>query len=138
MKRIKNYTSIWNVEKMIYALSDLNLPVPLSITQIAWFTVTFMMVLVLGKIPPLSMIDNFLIKYAMIPGGVTWFVSQKTFDGKKPYSFLRSVISYLLRPKETYMGKAVKYNDLTINEAVIAVRSEVREADEISNKIYRK
>lgn len=33
---------------------------------------------------------------------------QKTFDGKKPYGFLKSVLAYLVRPKLTYAGKPVK------------------------------
>ena len=39
---------------------------------------------------------------------VTWFMSQKTFDGKKPLGFLRSFISYHLRVKSTFAGKKVK------------------------------
>ena len=35
---------------------------------------------------------------------LTWFMSQKTFDGKKPYCFLKSQITYALRPKITYVA----------------------------------
>lgn len=34
-------------------------------------------------------------------------MSQKTFDGKKPYGFLKSIILYSLRPKITYAGKTL-------------------------------
>lgn len=60
-----------------------------------------------------------------IPVAVTWFMSQKTFDGKKPYGFLKSSISYLLRPKVTYAGKAVKLKTELLNTAITAVRSDV-------------
>lgn len=133
MKKIKNYTSIWNVEKVIYALSDVNLPVPLTFTQIAWFMAIFMLVLMLQNLPPFSMIDSALIKFAVIPAGITWLMSQKTFDGKKPYSFLRSVFLYIIRSKETYAGKSVMTRNVTVKQKITTVRSEVCEAVSISN-----
>lgn len=84
MKKLKSYTGIWNVEKVLYAISDFNLPFPVALT---------------------------------------WFMSQKTFDGKKPYSFIKSEICYAVRPKVTYAGKAVKLEKETLKEAITAVRS---------------
>lgn len=125
MKEIKSYTSIWNVEKVIYSLMSYNLPIPLTFTQIAWFMGVLFINIVLKDLPPLSLIDNVLLKYAVLPAGITWFMSQKTFDGKKPYSFFRSVVSYLIRPKNTYAGKPVKPKKRElVNEAVTSVRSE--------------
>lgn len=48
----------------------------------------------------------------------------KTFDGKKPYGFLKSVIAYALRPKLTYAGKKVTLGRNQPQEAITAVRSE--------------
>ena len=50
-------------------------------------------------------------------------MSQKTFDGKKPYSFLKSMLTYAVRPKVTYAGKAVKLEKEVFSEPVTAVRS---------------
>ena len=50
-------------------------------------------------------------------------MSQKTFDGKKPYSFLKSQITFALRPKTTYAGKAVKLEKEVFSEPVTVVRS---------------
>lgn len=139
MKRIKSYTSIWNVEKVLYALGDITLLFPLTFTQIAWFVFSEIAILILRDIPPFSMINNPLISYGLIPGGITWVMSQKTFDGMKPQTFLKSAISYLMRPKETYMGNPVKVaGRVTIDEAVTTVRSEIREPEKISGEIYRK
>ena len=72
------------------------------------------------------------LKYFGIPVALTWFMSQKTFDGKKPYSFLKSQITYALRPKITYAGKAVKLHKQTLNETITAVRS----VNYVPDKIY--
>ncbi|EJM6036338.1 conjugal transfer protein [Enterococcus faecalis] len=124
MKKIKSYTSIWSVEKIIYAINDLQLPFPITFTQMTWFIVSLFMVILFGNLPPLSMIDGALLKYIGIPIGLTWFMSQKTFDGKKPHGFLKSIIAYVIKPKTTYAGKTVKLQRKIINEVITIVRSE--------------
>ena len=125
MKKIRSYTSIWSVEKVIYAINDLQLPFPITFTQMTWFVVSLLAVILLANVPPLSFIDGALLKYLGIPVGVTWFMCQKTFDGKKPYGFLKSVITYLIRAKVTYAGKAVKLQTQKLNESITIVRSEM-------------
>ena len=123
MKKIKSYTSIWSVEKVIYAINDFQLPFPLTFSQMAWFGLSLFVVILFGELPPLSMIDGAFLKYFGIPVAFTWFVSQKTFDGKKPFGFLKSCISFCLRPKVTYARKAIKLKNQKFNTSVTAVRS---------------
>jgi len=125
MKKIRSYTSIWSVEKVIYAINDLQLPFPITFTQMTWFIVSLFAVILFSNIPPLSLIDGALLKYLGIPVGITWFMCQKTFDGKKPYGFMKSVVTYLIRAKITYAGKAVKLQTQKLNESITIVRSEM-------------
>ena len=124
MKKVKSYTSIWAVEKVIYAINDLKLPFPVTFTQMTWFVFSMVFILMFSKIPPLSFIDNALIKYAVIPVAFTWFMSQKTFDGKKPFGFMKSVILYVLRPKTKYGVKTVKLQTEKPPESITVVRSQ--------------
>ncbi|HBF2431849.1 TPA: conjugal transfer protein [Clostridioides difficile] len=123
MKKIKSYTGIWNVEKVLYAINDFNLPFPVTFTQITWFVITEFIIILFGDLPPFSMIEGAFLKYFGIPVALTWFMSQKTFDGKKLYSFLKSQITFVLRPKTTYAGKAVKLDKQVLHETITAVRS---------------
>ncbi|MGX7173535.1 conjugal transfer protein [Enterococcus ratti] len=125
MKKIRSYTSIWSVEKVLYAINDLQLPFPITFTQMTWFVVSLLVVILFGNVPPLSFIDGALLKYVGLPAALTWFMSQKTFDGKKPYGFLKSILSYWLRVKVTYAGKTVKLQNQKLNEAITIVRSEM-------------
>ncbi|WP_077609588.1 conjugal transfer protein [Clostridium sp. Marseille-P2415] len=125
MKKIRSYTSIWSVEKVLYSINDFKLPFPITFTQMTWFVVSLFFVILFGNLPPLSLIDGAFLKYFGIPLALTWFMSQKTFDGKKPYGFLKSVMTYLSRPKITYAGKPVKLQTKRYTEAITAVRSEV-------------
>lgn len=136
MKKIRSYTGIWNVEKVLYALQDLKLPFPITYSQLAWLMSTFCLVLMFQNVPPLSMIESGLLKYVGVPVGVMWFMSKKTFDGKKPYSFLKSFFMYQFRPKLTFGGKAVqmKKKKKAVNYSFTAVRSVLYDPEsEISN-----
>ena len=125
MKKIRSYTSIWNVEKVIYAINGFQLPFPITFTQMAWFGVSLFVVILFGELPPFSLIDGAFLKYFGIPVALTWFMSQKTFDGKKPFGFLKSSVSYLVRPKVTYDGKPVKLGKEKFDTAITAVRSDL-------------
>ena len=96
MKKIRSYTSIWNVEKVLYAINDVNLPFPVTFTQITWFVLTEFIIILFADVPPLSMIEGAFLKYFGIPVALTWFMSQKTFDGKKPYSYIKTMVLYAI------------------------------------------
>ena len=125
LKKLKSYTRIWSVDKVIYAINDFRLPFPVTFNQMTWFVLSLMVVMLLGNLPPLSFIDGALLKYVGVPIAVTWFMSKKSFDGKKPYGFLKSVLSYYCRPKVTYAGKPVKLQTRTMNDTITAVRSDM-------------
>ena len=91
----------------------------------AWFVVSVFAVILLGNLPPLSFIDGAFLKYFGVPSALTWFMCQKTFDRKKPYGFLKSVLAYLVRPKLTYAGKPVKLEKEYPAQPITAVRSDI-------------
>lgn len=127
MKKIRSYTSIWNVEKVIYAINDLQLPFPITFNQMTWFVLTLFMVIFFANIPPLSLIDGALLKYLGIPGFIAWFMSQKSFDGKKPVGFTRSIYQFYTSPKTTYAGKKVSEEKTEMIVVITYVRSEMIE-----------
>ena len=124
MKKLKSYSSVWKVEQVIYSFGDAKLPTPVTVTQLLWLAASGVLVFVFRKVPPLAFIHNPLI-LCCIPFDVTWFMSKKTFDGKKPYSFMRSVIAYALRPKVTFAGKPVRLRKYRENAGITVVRSEI-------------
>ena len=71
MKKIRSYTSIWSVEKVLYSINDFKLPFPITFTQMAWFVVSVFAVMLLGNLPPLSFIDGAFLKYFGVPFPIT-------------------------------------------------------------------
>ena len=86
MKKLRSYSSVWKVEQVIYSFGDAKLPTPVTVTQLLWLAASGVLVFAFRKVPPLAFVHNPLI-LCCIPFGVTWFMSKKTFDGKKPYGF---------------------------------------------------
>lgn len=124
MKKLRSYSSVWKVEQVIYSFGDAKLPTPVTVTQLLWLAVSGVLVFMFRKVPPLVLIHNPLILCG-IPFGVTWFMSKKTFDGKKPYKFLQGVVAYALRPKVTFAGKPVRLRKRRENADITIVRSEI-------------
>lgn len=110
MKEVKTYTNIWKVERTFYAFNDIRLPRPVSVTFIFWFLAVFFLSLVMDGIPPF-IFDGVLVNNLAIPIFAAWFMNKKTFDGKKPYSFVKSAVSYFFMPKLSVRGKHVEIAD---------------------------
>lgn len=124
MKKIKSYSKIWNVEGTLFAIGDTNLPVPLTYSQILWFVISFVFMLIVGDVFPLSLIDSWLLKNFAIPIGIAVLMNKIEFEGKKPIAFIVSYVLYLLRPKRTYGGKAIsKKRKHRLNTEITIVRS---------------
>ena len=120
MRKVKSYSSVWKFERVLRTIGDIPL-VPATFVQIAWGVGTFFVIMLfLGKLPPLCYIDNLLFKYGVLPVGVAWFMSKKTFDGKKPYSYLS--VALLRYVEVTYAGRRVKYRKEKLQEEVTIVR----------------
>lgn len=125
MKKVRSFSNIWRLEKILYGVEDIRLPVPVTYSQAAWIIGTVFFMIFFGHLPPFLFVHNPLIKYLAFPIAVAWFMSQRSMDGKKPYRFLISVLTYYLHPRITYGDKAVKLEKEKIVKEITYVRSDV-------------
>lgn len=88
MKQIRVYNQVFRIEKTVYSIQGINLPLPVSYRQLAFFVGTLLIMVVLNKFPPISWVDYFLVKFVGIPWLVAWFFTRKTLDGKAPHRFI--------------------------------------------------
>ena len=119
MRRIRSFTGIWRVQKILYAVGDKSLPFPLPFAWIAWFVVTFVVMLLFGGAL------SGLWRYGVIPAGVATVMGRLTFEGKRPDRFLKSVISHSLRTKLTFAGKQVQSRKESVGVRITAVRRSI-------------
>lgn len=98
MKQIRVYNQVFRIEKTVYSIQGINLPLPVSYRQLAFFVGTLALMVVLNKFPPISWVDYFLVKFVGIPGIVAWFFTRKTLDGKAPHRFILRYLEHLFSP----------------------------------------
>ncbi|WP_239257321.1 conjugal transfer protein [Listeria ilorinensis] len=133
-RRVRSYTRIWNVEMVLHAIGDIKLPFAVTGSQILWFVGSLVVIMFLSDVPPFSMIQSVLFKYFAIPVAIAWFVSKKTFEGKKPYKYLYSVVAYQFRKKETIRQKKITlHRPFTLNEQIQIVKTMREDENVISD-----
>jgi hypothetical protein len=95
MKQIRVYNQVFRIEKTVYSIQGMNLPLPVSYRQMAFFVGTLILMVLLNRFPPVSWVDYFFIKFIGIPVFSAWFFTRKTLDGKAPHRFLLRWIAHL-------------------------------------------
>ena len=95
---LPTYTNIWRIEKRLYKLYDLRLPMPLPLGQIAAFagiTAPYVLILTLIGIP---FNHNLFWLYVLPPGVLTWLATRPVLENKKLPELLVSQVRYLGEP----------------------------------------
>ncbi|WP_191567446.1 conjugal transfer protein [Metabacillus idriensis] len=97
-KILRTYNSVWKIEKVLYGIQDIPLPIPLTYRQVGFFGGGVFLVWVLNHFPPLSLLELGLVEYIFLPGLFAWFFTKQLLDGKAPHRFFISAGRYHLSP----------------------------------------
>jgi hypothetical protein len=98
VKQIRIYNHVFRIEKTIYSIQGIPLPIPVSYRQMVFFVGTAIAMILLNRFPPICWIEYHLIKFIGIPFLVAWFFTRKTLDGKSPHRFILRFMEYTLSP----------------------------------------
>ncbi|MGI5286939.1 TcpE family conjugal transfer membrane protein [Nonomuraea polychroma] len=104
---LPTYTNIWRIEKRLYKLYDLRLPMPLPIVWIGVFVGVFIpwsLLLILVGVPVAM---PWHVLFLVPPGIVTWLSTRPVIEGKRLTELLESHVRYLGEPKAWYRLKPV-------------------------------
>lgn len=129
-KILRTYNSVWKVEKVLYGIQDIPLPIPITYRQIGFFGTGVLLMYVLNYFPPFSLLHLGLIEYVFLPGLFSWFFTKKLLDGKAPHRFLLSVLMYHFSPhllnryKEIADIKTYKYTGTVGYRTLHRIRGE--------------
>lgn len=100
---IRTFTSFWNVEKKIYSIYDLQLPVAISIRSVGVFVavaVPYWVILAIFGVPfNLSLI----IVWLALPTIVAILGNRPIFEGKNLIDYVQSRVKYIFESKK-YKG----------------------------------
>jgi MinD-like ATPase involved in chromosome partitioning or flagellar assembly len=116
---LPTYTNIWRIEKRLYKLYDLRLPMPLPLGQIVAFvgiTVPYIILLTLIGIP---FNHNLFWLYVLPPWAITWLATRPVLENKRLSELLVSQIRYLGEPKVwCRMAPAAEKDEITVTGRV--------------------
>ncbi|GAA1736546.1 hypothetical protein GCM10009734_47800 [Nonomuraea bangladeshensis] len=99
---LPTYTNIWRIEKRLYKLYDLRLPMPLPIVWIGVFVGVFVpwsLLLILVGVPVAM---PWHVLFLVPPGIVTWLSTRPVIEGKRLTELLESQMRYLGESKAWY------------------------------------
>ncbi|TDC72656.1 conjugal transfer protein, partial [Actinomadura sp. 7K507] len=96
---LPTYTNIWRIEKRLYKLYDLRLPMPLPLVQIGVFLGVFVPWIVLLRLVGIPFESPWHVLYIVPPGVLTWLATRPVIEGKRLTELLLSQGRYLSEPR---------------------------------------
>ena len=90
-----SYHKIWKIEKKIYAIQNIVLPIPIDPWELLYFGATWVVCnVIFGLLPGVSNIPV-MIRSIMLPFAISKFLMTKKLDGKNPLRYMLGVITFL-------------------------------------------
>lgn len=104
-KRVKiySYKKVWKVEKKIYTLGNLKLPIPLNPFDLLAYGGVVLFMLLLGKIFPAITHIPAILRNLVFPYLVAKYFMMIKLDGKNPFMFFLGYVRYCLFTKGRFM-----------------------------------
>lgn len=96
---LPTYTNIWRIEKRLYKLYDLRLPMPLPLVQIGVFLGVFVPWILLLRFAGIPFKSPWHVLYIVPPGVLTWLATRPVIEGKRLTELLLSQTRYLTEPR---------------------------------------
>ena len=104
-----SYHKIWKIEKKIYAIQNIVLPIPIDPWELLYFGATWVVCnVIFGLLPGVSNIPV-MIRSIMLPFAISKFLMTKKLDGKNPLRYMFGVITFLF----VEQGKSVEFFQTT-------------------------
>jgi MinD-like ATPase involved in chromosome partitioning or flagellar assembly len=97
---LPTYTNIWRIEKRLYKLYDLRLPMPLPLVQIGVFIGVFVPWIVLLRLVGIPFGGGWILPLYLVPPAVlTYLATRPVIEGKRLTELLLSQSRYLTEPR---------------------------------------
>ncbi len=117
---VSNYTKIWNLDWVIYALEGRKLPFPANLRIVSIFFASEVFWIILGKI--LFFLPG-AYTYVILPFLTTWIIAKQKLDGKAPHKWLLSMIFYWIRPKHLHRYRKIEHTKFYKYQSKVVYRT---------------
>lgn len=116
--KIYSYTKVWKVEKKIYAISNISLPLPINPYDFLAFIGVALIVLIFCKIIPALNVVPVVIRYIAIPYACVHYLMKKKVDGKNPIMYFIGCMVFLFAGKGRYIQHFKAHNERESKEVI--------------------
>ncbi|HEX4213952.1 MAG TPA: TcpE family conjugal transfer membrane protein [Candidatus Dormibacteraeota bacterium] len=101
MVDLPTYTRLFEVERKLYKIFDLELPRPVGVLEALAFMFTLLVVVAVLWVARVGFTPGDAFLYVVPPGLAAWLVSQQfdITDAKRPHHWLMAQFRYLVEPR---------------------------------------
>ncbi len=96
---VRTFTNFWNIERKIYSIYDISLPVPVSLKVVGAFVITGIPWWLLLFVLQVPFSNPWYLLYIIVPIPAAVLVSRPIFQRKTVVEFLGSLFNYYNEPK---------------------------------------
>lgn len=105
---VRTYTNMWNMEKKLYTIYDITLPVPISFKQMGLFafgSAIWMPIMYVLQVPFTNGMG--FAAWLIVPLLIAIFGSQKLLQDKSLLDYAQSIIGFAFEPKRILDGDGI-------------------------------
>jgi hypothetical protein len=99
MRQLPTYTSVFRLQRRLYAVYDWELPVPIGLLEATVFAVGVGVCVVLAQLFDIALTAGTAWFFLVPPGFAAYLARQPLADGKQPHAWLVSQLRYALEPR---------------------------------------
>jgi TcpE family len=98
---LPTYTKLFEVERKLYKIFDLELPRPVGLLEVLAFGSTLLLIVIVMYMLRLGLTADNAFLFIVPPGLAAWLISQQfdVTDSKRPHIWLLTQAKYLLEPR---------------------------------------
>jgi TcpE family len=98
---LPTYTKLFEVERKLYKIFDLELPRPVGLLETLAFILTLILIVLVMSLLGIGIGPNNAFLYVVPPGLAAWLASQQfdITDAKRPHVWAIAQLRYLLEPR---------------------------------------
>lgn len=96
---LPTYTSVFTLERRLYAIYDLELPAPIGFFQAAAFVAAAAVFLLAGQVLGIPLSAGTAWFYLVPPGFAAWIASKPVAEGKRPHAWVLAQLRHLGEPR---------------------------------------
>lgn len=101
MLDLPTYSRLFEVERKLYKIFDLELPRPVGLLEAAAFVGTLLVIIVVMSVLGQGLSADTAFIFVVPPGVAAWLVSQQfdVTDAKRPHMWVLAQLRYLVEPR---------------------------------------